>query len=530
MRQRFFGRIILSSALAACVIGPAFADSGLGNETAVYTEVAGLREFTGQMTARPIQPDQGANMAAVTSARKLAKNVMDNELDVIEYVWQTDEYIFHVPEGMDENEVATTLMETGAFEYVEPNWMVYPSLIPNDSRINSQWHHKQNRVNSYDAWDLITGDPSVVVAICDTGVKTTHEDLLNYRQEGYNTTTNKWENNGGAITDINGHGTWTTGTAAANGNNGKGVSGMGFNLGHRMMRVTNSSGGGAYISDLTEGARTAIDAGDKCASVSYGGAETGSARSAATYCKDNGGLCFWSAGNESNWMSGSRDNDDLIVVGSTTSGDSKSSFSNYGPYVDLMAPGSGIYTTDRSNNSSYGSVSGTSFSCPMAAGVAAMIFVSNPSLTPDEVEQILKDGCDDLGSSGVDDTYGYGRVNTYNSIASTTVFNLRIDPGGPVYAQATYDFIAAAGTPFTKTGLFYSIKGTTGTTWIGELGLSVDMKKAKKTGGYLTSDASGNSVWHAQIPNHSGLRVWIQSAQEEPNGAGTTNIVRFDIE
>ncbi len=79
-----------------------------------------------------------------------------------------------------------------------------------------------------------------------------------------------------------------------------------------------------------------------------------------------------------------------------------------------MAPGSNVYTTN--TGSRYSAVDGTSFSAPLTAGLIGLIWSFNPSLTPDEVEAILKAGCDDKGASGVDDTYGYGRINSFNSL------------------------------------------------------------------------------------------------------------------
>ncbi|MEM2696000.1 MAG: Ig-like domain-containing protein, partial [Thermoproteota archaeon] len=94
--------------------------------------------------------------------------------------------------------------------------------------------------------------------------------------------------------------------------------------------------------------------------------------------------------------------------------DTLASFSSYGPYVDLSAPGVSIYTTIRGGG--YGSVSGTSFSAPIVAGVAALIFSVNPSLTPADVERILESTAVDLGDSGYDVYYGWGRVNAYEAL------------------------------------------------------------------------------------------------------------------
>lgn len=185
-----------------------------------------------------------------------------------------------------------------------------------------------------------------------------------------------------------------------------------------MLRVSNVSSGVAASSVLRHAARTAVENGDRVASVSYSGVASASNLTAATYIKGIGGLLVWSAGNDSaNLTLNNRDDDDIIVVGATDSGDNLASFSAYGPFVDLVAPGVAVTTTSNSSDSSYASVSGTSFSCPLTAGLAALIWSADPALTPDDVELRLKQGCDDLGTAGVDNTFGYGRINAYSSMA-----------------------------------------------------------------------------------------------------------------
>ena len=371
-------------------------------------------EFTGRMTALPLQ-SQGELTAEQFEQRVQAAAAALAQFDLIEYVSDTDETIFRVEDGT-ENQVANALMAGGGFEYVEPDWRVYPIGCSNDPLLGNQWHHNANRMNSCAGWAIHTGNPSTVVAICDTGIRTSHVEFQLHRQEGFNAVNDLWESQGGQINDINGHGTATSGCAAANGNNGSGGSGVGWNLGHRMMRVSNSTGGGAQLSDLTQAARVASDQGDRAANVSYSGAGSSTINTAGAYVRSRGALLVWAAGNAGQTLNGNRD-DNVIYVGATTSSDTIAGFSNRGSLVDLVAPGQSVFTTTRNSNTSHGSVSGTSFSAPLTAGLIGLIFSANPSLTPAECEQILRDGCDDLGSSGVDNIYGYGRIDVGNSLA-----------------------------------------------------------------------------------------------------------------
>jgi len=387
-----------------------------------YEAIPGVREFSGQMIARPRQiADLTASGLPVEQAKRRhaeASDLLEN-YRLREYVPQTDKYVFHVPENRTENEVANELMSTGLFEYVEPDWTVYPVECPNDPRLGSQWHHNADRMQSCDGWDIHTGDPSVGVGLCDTGVNVNHEDLLLHRREGYNAVDRVWENDGGNINDINGHGTWVTGCAAGNGDNGVGIAGVGWNLSHRMMRVSNSPGGGSNLSTLQHGARTSIENGDRVASVSSSGVDSNSNLTTATYIKSQGGLLVWAAGNENrNLTISDRDADDIIVAAATDQNDNKASFSNFGRFVDVAAPGVSVFTTDRSGG--YAAVSGTSFSCPLTAGLCALIWSFNPSLTPDEVEAVLKAGADDLGNSGIDDIFGHGRINVFGALTNAS--------------------------------------------------------------------------------------------------------------
>ena len=140
-----------------------------------FVEIPGDREFSGQMIARPVQPDTWADRGVKPEQATLnaqAAGASMAAFNVVEFVWQTDEYIFEVPAGSSENQVANQLMATGNFQYVEPDWTLFPIGCPNDPRLGNQWHHNANRLQSCDGWDLYTGDPSTVVGICDTGVRT----------------------------------------------------------------------------------------------------------------------------------------------------------------------------------------------------------------------------------------------------------------------------------------------------------------------------------------------------------------------
>jgi hypothetical protein len=160
---------------------------------------------------------------------------------------------------------------------------------------------------------------------------------------------------------------------------------------------------------MAQGLTFAANNGAKVANMSFNGvAGSSSVLSAAKYMKDKGGLSFVSAGND-NVDPGYATTDLMIIVASTTSSDAKSSFSNFGDHVHLSAPGSSIYSTTMGGG--YASVSGTSFSAPITAGVAALVMAANPALSNSQVEKILFASATDLGAAGRDNYFGYGRVD-----------------------------------------------------------------------------------------------------------------------
>ncbi len=449
---------------AAASLALAMLCGGAIGQQIEYVETPGEMEFSGEMIVRPIQLQahlDGGVGAERAQGVIVAARAAVGAYEIKSYYPETDEYVIRVPKGLSENEVANALMATGNFQYVEPNWTVFVLDTPNDPLLNNQWHHNANRMNSALGWDIHTGGPGVTVAICDTGVQTSHPDLLLHRKEGYNATTQLWENNGGQIGATGSHGTQTTGCAAANGDNGVGVSGVGWNLSHRMMRVS-ENGSSSSMEVLTRGARTAVlERGDRVSNVSFSGVNSSAVRTTATVIKNAGGLLVWSAGNNGanlNW--GDRDADDVIVVGATTSSDNLSGFSAFGRSVDLVAPGSSVFTT--TTGSSYGSVSGTSFSAPLTAGLIGLIWSANPSLSPDEVEDILKAGADDLGASGVDNTFGYGRIEILGSlslVSNPVEFDYpnglvdQLDPSGGTTVRV--EVLAADDNPISGTGMLH---------------------------------------------------------------------------
>ena len=306
--------------------------------------------------------------------------------------------------------------------------------IPNDPDYTDQYHHPlmQNDL----AWDVTLGDSNILIGITDDGVELDHEDL-----EG-NVWTNPGEiaNNGvdddgnGYIDDVHGwdfssgsndpnpdggdHGTHVAGIAAAETDNGIGISGT---SGGSTILPLQFFGVGAWTAAVINETFTyAADNGANIVNTSYninGWVGDPVFTAGMQYMHDHDVIHFNSAGNGDELNPARQAFEQTILVVSTDAADERSGFSNYGVGMDISAPGSNIWATVL--NDGYGSKSGTSMAAPNAAGAAALIWSANPGWTPYQVVAALYAGADDIDGEnpGFEGLLGAGRVNTANSVS-----------------------------------------------------------------------------------------------------------------
>ena len=351
----------------------------------------------------------------------VAKALSNNGASEKKQISQIRVHVLKVPEPAIDR-VQQALSSTGLFTFVERDHIARTVATPNDPDFTSQWH--LSKIQASSAWNMTTGLSSVTIAFADTGVYPTHEDLVSKLLPGWNFLTG---NNNTA--DGNGHGTATAGSAAAATNNGVGVSALGWSNTVMPLVVADSTGY-AYYSNIASAITYAADHGARIINISIAGTSADSTlQSAVSYAWNKGTVVFAAAGNSSssspNYPAACTN---AVAVSATDANDNLSSYSNFGNWIDLSAPGDNILTTN--NGGGYGYWAGTSFASPIAASVAALVLSVKPSLSASALVTLLEQNSDDLGAPGYDSSFGWGRVNAYRAV--TAAMNVTVDTTPPV--------------------------------------------------------------------------------------------------
>ncbi len=425
--------------------------------------------------------DAAKNITGIQSLDQLNQNNVIRKMVPIGRIEDTTSLLLEFNSDTDVVSVLKIYGENPAIDFAEPNYIAHGagvkgadtfSTFPNDSYfLSRQWGLYNNGTFSASgmttatdadvdmelAWDVETGNPNMIIAVSDSGLNMSHEDIAarvwskpaeiidgidndgnglidDYR--GWD-----WVNNDNNPTDDHGHGTNCSGIIGSIANNGKGYAGVNWNSKIMPLKVLNSSNSATYAA-MANSLYYAVDNGAKVVSMSIGGSSTSSLiANAISYMKTNNVLlvaCMMNNNNEvANYPAAySTAYDNVIAVGSTDANDkrtqpffwSSTSGSSYGNHINVVAPGNYIYGLGIDSNTSYNSYwGGTSQATPLVAGVASLILSKKPTLTPAQVRNILQLTAEDMkgvpaeDTAGFDKYHGWGRINAYAALNSVVL-------------------------------------------------------------------------------------------------------------
>lgn len=285
----------------------------------------------------------------------------------------------------------------------------HAALVPNDPLYGTDQAEYLGAAAFPLAWDTTTG-ASVTVAVVDTGVNA-HAEFGARLLPGYDAVEKD-----STPQDDNGHGTAVAGAIGAAGNNGEGIAGANWQVRLLPVRVLDAKGAG-FDTDIADGIVWAVDNGADVINLSLAGPGTTDVLdSAVRYATTRGVLVVAAAGNESTtepqYPAAAPG---VLAVGATAADRKVAQFSNYGHWVDMVAPGVGIVTT--SHTGGYVQHNGTSFAAPLVAGAASLVLGAHPDAGAEAVVNMLLRGSLDVGPPGRDRFSGFGHLDVAKALA-----------------------------------------------------------------------------------------------------------------
>ncbi|TFF89389.1 MAG: hypothetical protein EU549_00805, partial [Promethearchaeota archaeon] len=353
-------------------------------------------------------------------SRDIEHFITDYDIEIVEDLPLINSSLISVPIDFNKENIKKFILDmqlNPEISYLEPNLYDDLSYVPNDFYYSIyQWDLPLIGMES--AWDTQLGSHAVYVAVIDSGIDYSHPDISgNYVPLGYD-----WVNDDNDPMDDRGHGTHCAGTIAATINNEIGVAGM-AQVSIFAEKCLDNQGSGSHA-DFKSAVVHAVDNGADIISYSAGGSDSITKQEGVDYAISHGVMFIAAAGNEGNNIEFyPAAYPEVIAVSATDQNDQLASFSNYGNWIDVAAPGVDIVSTYLGG--SYAIYDGTSMATPHVSGLAALIKSQFPSYTSIQIEQLIYEYAADLGDPGFDQYFGNGRID------ATSIFLINAPPDSP---------------------------------------------------------------------------------------------------
>ena len=380
-----------------------------------------------------LNPSYIASILASYSAKKIRKL---SPLDI---------YVIKIPDHSSVEEMLWLLKKNPDVEYVEPDYSVTIATIPNDPLFSFQYAlYNSGDLNGLpgnppvklradikapEAWEETTGNEGVIIAVIDTGIDFLHPDLKSKIQQGGR----DFVNDDFDPTDDHGHGTFVAGIIAADTNNGEGIAGVCWKCKLLPIKAIGEEGYG-YYSWLIQSILWAAEKGAQVINLSvsaYGNSE--GLREALQFAHEKDIVIAAAAGNHGIKQVSypATFNEYCLAVAATDFTDSRTNWSNYGPEIDVAAPGAKLLSSvptwkEPSEYLPYAFGWGTSYATAHVSGLAALIKSIKPWLKASEVMSIIRYSSDDINSDkypGKDEYIGYGRINMEKALVPRKIIN-----------------------------------------------------------------------------------------------------------
>lgn len=406
-------RLGLAAAIVSALLG------GCGSGGGVPFSIGQQAMLQGSIAARSLEVTNRliVKLSGRTSVRTVAQSIGAQSIGAYSQLGLT---VLSLPGGLDPEDAMARLAGVDGVEYAEPDYRVSVDLTPSNPDLDQQWGIKA--IDAEQAWNYTIGSPNVIVAVVDTGVDLDHPELRGELLPG-----KSFVPGTSSPMDDNGHGTHVAGIIAA-AMNGPGTVGVAPGVRILPVKVLDSSGQGD-TSTIVAGLLYAADAGAKIINLSLGGAGGGKAlQDAIAYVQAKGCLVVAAMGNDGqNIEDFPAAYPGVLAVGATSQDGTIASFSNYGNWISVSAPGDGIFSTMPDYNVTlssegggglgYGYLSGTSMATPFVSGVAALVASAFPGQSAQWIKQRVEDSATPMTPTGFDEFFGHGQVDAYRAIS-----------------------------------------------------------------------------------------------------------------